>query len=68
MLSEFCKPPQLFLLPKPGELQDPADFSDCYLHMKNGSAEKCNSVSAIKLFVEACLGISQKILPYGGGC
>lgn len=42
MLSEFCFPPQLLLLPKPVELQDPADYRDCYLHMKNGSGRKCN--------------------------
>lgn len=42
MLSEFCNPPQLLLLPRPMELQDAADYRDCYLHMKNGSVGKCN--------------------------
>lgn len=32
MLSEFCSPPQLFLVPKPVELQDPADYRDLSSH------------------------------------
>lgn len=59
MLSEFCFSPQ-HLLPKPVELQDLADCRDCYLHMKNDCVRKCNKVSAIRLFLEACLGRSQK--------
>lgn len=42
MRSEFCFSPQLRPLPKPVELQDPADYRDSYLHMKNDSVRKCN--------------------------
>lgn len=59
MLSEFCFSPQ-HLLPKPVELQNLADCRDCYLHMKNDCVRKCNKVSAIRLFLEVCLGRSQK--------